>query len=123
MHTSLIIAMLQLDASAAQGWEVAKGVMLTLTTAGVMWSARTLLSVRDRVRDLSSVVMGRDGSNGLKSASKDHEERIQIIEERHSNLDAIAEFEKAQHPGPDRRHENRRLRDQAFPNPLDETPE
>lgn len=97
----------------AEGWEMAKGVMMALTTLGVGWTAKTVFFLRDDVRDLKRTV-GTDGSNGLKTAVASLSDRLGRIEDRNSRIDAVAEAERRQYPGPERRRELRRLRDSEF---------
>lgn len=99
----------------AEGWETAKGVMLTLSTAATMWIARTLFTLRDAVRDLKKTVIGADGQNGLNSKIKNVEERVDSIENRNREIDAVARAEKEQYDGPERRQNPRRLRDTLIP--------
>jgi hypothetical protein len=86
-------------------WETVKGIMLTLTTGGVLWIARTVFVVRDQVRELIIEIRGIDGKNGVKSSVADHEERIGVIEDRNNALDAVAEAERAGYHGEERRHQ------------------
>lgn len=104
-------------------WEVAKGVMLSLSTLGVGYLVRTIRSVELRMREIEIVVSGVDGKNGLRSAARDHHRRLERIEERNDRIDAVAEYEKHNYQGPERRQTSRRLRDQEFPNPLEEAPD
>lgn len=95
----------------AQTWEVAKSVMLTLTTLGVAWIARTVFVTRDDVRDLKYDVRGVDGTNGIKSIVKHLDERVGVLEDHKIMLDAVEEAERQQYQGDERRHGARRLRD------------
>lgn len=109
-----IYAVIQAATVSAEGWETAKGVMLTLSTAATMWIARTLFTLRDAVRDLKTAV-GTDGGNGVISKVKQHALRLDAIEDRNLAIDAIAEKEAREYQGPERRQSARRLRDQLLP--------
>jgi len=103
-----------LQATPAQSaWELAKGVMLTLTTAGVMGMLHLMLRMRDDVRDLKREVGTGIGGDGLKAASNDHEERIQDLEGWKIAENAITEIEKERLRGSGRFPE--RLRDNLHP--------
>lgn len=97
--------MMQVDAVAST-WELAKGVMLSLTTIGVGWTARTVFTLRDDVRDLKKSV-GLNG-NGLIAQANRNTARLDAINERHVAVDAIA----AEYGGPERRHPPNRRRDE-----------
>lgn len=92
-------------------WDIAKGVMLTLTTAGVGWTARTVFVIRDDMRDLKTDVHGRDGTNGIKSMVKQLITRVDAIEDRNLVIDAVAEAEKEEYTGDERRHGLRSVRE------------
>jgi hypothetical protein len=94
-----------------QSWEVAKGVMATLSTAGILWACKTLFKVRDDVRDLKYDVSGKDGDNGIKSLVKNLDKRVEVLEDHKIMLDAVEDAERAQYQGDERRHGARRLRD------------
>ncbi len=94
-------------------WEIGKGVMLTLTTAGVLWIARSTFFLRDDVRDLAHDVRGRDGDNGIKSSLRKLVDRTDALEGRNERLDAIKAYEKEQYAGEDRRESERRLLDKV----------
>ena len=117
-----IFAALQATTVSAEGWETAKGVMMTISTAATMWIVRTLFHLRDAVRDLKSTVIGADGRNGLNSKIRKAEARLDAIEDRNIALDTIAELEKAEYRGPERRKRPRRHRDKLLPEipPVDE---
>lgn len=102
-----------------EGWEIAKGVMLTLTTAGVVWTARTVFGLRDDLRDLKITVIGSDGTNGIASKVKRNTARLDAIEARNLAIDAVVELERKQYEGPNQRRTVRRLRDHLLPEPQD----
>lgn len=87
-------------------WELVKGVMLTVTTAGVGWTAKTVFTLRDDVRDLKKAV-GTDGKNGLISQANSNTARLDLIDERHLQEDTVTEIELELGGG-----KFRRLRDQ-----------
>lgn len=105
------IAALQATLDGNPTWEIAKGVMLSLSTASILASAALLWRLRDGVRDLKREVCGEDGKNGLKSEMRNVLRRLTAIEARNIAVDAVAEAERELHDGPDRRHHARRLRD------------
>lgn len=106
--TDLFLLMLQTIAGSSESWEVAKSVMLALITIASLWTARTVFTLRDAVRDLSTTVVGVDG---LNAKMKMVEMRLGKIEERNLKIDAIAQLEREQYDGPERREAIRRMRD------------
>lgn len=100
-------------------WELAKGVMLSLVTLGTGYLVRSVRKMEFHVRELQIDVRGIDGTNGLKGTQKEHNQRLEKIEERNERIDAVTEYEKQHYTGPERRQAHRRLRDKEFPNPLD----
>lgn len=98
---------------AALFWEVVKAVMLTITTGGVLWIARTIVLMKDEVRDLKHIVIGVDGKNGLRSTVTALKSDVDFLNDRNTALDAVAEAERRSHAGPDRRI-NSRLRDEIL---------
>lgn len=95
--------------------------MLTLSTLGVGYLVRTVRSLEVSLRLLQVDVKGEDGHNGIKSETKKHSHRIEAIEKRNARIDALAEKERQQYGGPERRQTARRERDIEFPNPLDDS--
>ncbi len=96
----------------AGAWELAKGIMLTLTTAGVLFTVKTIFGLRDALRELTVIVCGSDGQNGLRSSVRHHTERLDTIENRNRELDAISKRERELYTGPEKRHQaSRRDRD------------
>lgn len=73
-------------------WEVVKGVMLTLTTAGVGWTAKTVFTLRDDVRDLKKTV-GENG-NGLVALAANNARRLDDIDDRHLRVDTATAIER-----------------------------
>lgn len=92
-------------------WEVIRSLLLVFITGGVTWAVKILLGLRDSFHDLTIEVRGVDGKNGLKSKVKVLEGKVNAIDERHTRLDAVEEYERQQYHGEDRRKETRRLRD------------
>lgn len=110
-------SLLQLALASAQSidaaplWEVTKGVMLTASTALLTWIATTLRKVEREQVNQRHILVGVDGDNGIRSQVRLHEERLGAIEDRNLALDAVADAERHNHPGPDRRIGARRTRD------------
>ena len=104
-----MLSILESPPAVLAGWEVAKGVMTTLSTAGILGVLTLCFSLRDAVRDLKRDVSGHDGKNGIKSVVAELEERVGELEMRNAEREAV---ERAQYEGPERRHGARRLSDQ-----------
>ena len=94
-------------------WEAIKSVLLVLIAGGVGWMCRQILLMRDGFHDLANEVWGRDKKNGMRSRLADLIERVKQIDKRHERLDAITDYERQQYDGPDRRQDQRRLRDKV----------
>lgn len=94
-------------------WEIAKGVMLFSCTALLSWCAKTLREVLRTLIDHQHILVGVDGTNGLRSQVRENTEDIEQIRERNWRIDAVTEAERLQHSGPDRRAGPRRMRDVA----------
>lgn len=109
-----IFAAIQAVTTSGEGWRLVQGVMMTLTTLGVGWTAKTVFHLRDDVRELKSCV-GTDGKNGLQTAVAEINSRVRHIEERHAAIDAVAEAERNGYEGPERRYQVRRQRDSLLP--------
>jgi hypothetical protein len=92
-------------------WDLAKNVFITLTFAGVAWIARTLRDMEKRQVNLEHIVIGVDGTNGLRSIVKKNELRIDNMDDRNIAADAVAAAERQQYEGEDKRHTARRLKD------------
>ncbi|HXG71395.1 MAG TPA: hypothetical protein VNJ04_12390 [Gemmatimonadaceae bacterium] len=103
-------AMFQADPMSSS-WEVAKGVMLTLTTMGVTWIARTVFLMRDEVVLLRKCV-GMDGKNGLISEGKAHDTRIDDLEHWKTEVHAVEAADRMRYVGENKRHTRRRALDQ-----------
>jgi hypothetical protein len=78
-------------------WDVAKNVLITLTFAGVAWIARTLRDMEKRQVNLEHIVVGVDGTNGLRSIVKNNERRVDAMETRNTVSDAVAASERQQY--------------------------
>lgn len=74
---------------------------------------RELREVKTDLRDLKRDVHGTDGTNGIKSDVKLLVKRVDAIEDRNIEIDAVTEYERQQWPHADRRAGARRLRDVA----------
>jgi hypothetical protein len=98
----------------ASSWEVVKGVLLTLCTAGIIAALRLLWLMRDAIQKLTHVVFGAAGNNGLFTLSTLHDLRLDALEEWRTKLNAISEIERELWEGPDRRRYIRRLRDRLM---------
>jgi hypothetical protein len=92
-------------------WEMAKGVMLTFSTAGIGWLISTVRRVEKRQVTLEHLVIGVDGKNGMRSKVTTLGEDVAAIKLRNERIDTITEYEKKQYPGEDRRQGPRRIRD------------
>lgn len=92
-------------------WEIAKGIMLFVSTSLLAWIATTLRRVEQTLVKHEHILIGVDGKNGLRSKVAHNDERLDALEKRNIAIDAVAEAERDLHPGPDRRHDARRLRD------------
>jgi hypothetical protein len=85
-------------------WEIAKGVMLFVITTGVGFMVKLLWFVRDKVIEHDTTLYGRDKDNGLRGGLRGLTDRVGLIEDRNTAIDAVAAAERAQHQGPERRH-------------------
>lgn len=94
-------------------WEIAKGIMLFACTALLTWCAKTLREVLRQLIDHQHILVGVSGTNGLRSEVNQNTADIDAIKERNWKIDAVTEAENRLHPGPDRRHGARRMRDVA----------
>ncbi len=113
MIPSLVI-LAQTTPAVSMSWDAFTGILLSLTTLGVLWTARTVFSLRDNVRDLMGEV-GIDGKNGLKRKYADIDCRLSNIESRNDRIDAIVANERDQWKGDERREDLRRERDSLLP--------
>lgn len=93
--------------SSPEFWEVAKGVMLTLSTSGILALLKMNWSMRDKVRDLSNEWPH------LKDQVNRIDNRVKRIENRNTRLDAVYSdyiTDLDRHNGPERRQSAQRLR-------------
>lgn len=109
-------------------------ILMTFITGLLGYSSRVLYCLRDDVRDLKKEVKGDDGKGGMtadinrlrKDADwllrrrweQDEAERVRSDLKRR----ALAEAERDQYDGPDRRHDVRRDRDRladTYENPIE----
>jgi hypothetical protein len=114
MNPPELYALLQATTTAgeiASFWEIAKGVLLFSITGLLAWIANTLRDMVKRQVVLEHIVVGMEGTNGLRSRMGAAEERIDLIEDRNLVIDAVAKAEEEQYKGEERRHGLRRLRD------------
>jgi hypothetical protein len=102
-------------------WEMAKGLMLFLSTALLSWIAKTVAQVRTSQRDQLHILKGVDGDGGFKkdiaglvSTVRSHDRRLRRIEGRFIGIDAVEDADEQDHPGADRRLSLRRTRDQIL---------
>ncbi|HXG69474.1 MAG TPA: hypothetical protein VNJ04_02555 [Gemmatimonadaceae bacterium] len=102
---------LQIDPLSATSWEVAKGVMLTLTTSGVSWIAWTLFIVSRDVHDLKKCV-GINGNTGLEGQGKAHAGRLGKLETWKTEVHAVEAADRMRYEGENKRHTRRRALDQ-----------
>jgi hypothetical protein len=85
-------------------WEIIKGVMLFVITGCASYMARKFMSMSDFVKDHETAIYGQHGANGLKRGLKGVTDRVDLIEDRNTAIDAVTAAERAQYLGPDRRH-------------------
>ncbi|HXG72577.1 MAG TPA: hypothetical protein VNJ04_18390 [Gemmatimonadaceae bacterium] len=103
-------AMFQADPM-SQSWEIAKGVMLALTTMGVTWIARTVFLMRDEVILLRKCV-GLNGNTGLEGQGKAHNSRLGKLETWKTEVHAVEAADRMRYEGENKRHTRRRALDQ-----------
>ena len=91
-------------------------VLMTLLTTCAGFIARLLYTLRDEVRDLKrdlrevkKDIHGVDGSNGIKSDVRLLVQRVDVLEDWKIAQIAVAETERRQYHGPDRRAGPRRM--------------
>ncbi len=103
-----------------------RGRAIQETAEAVVKVATTMESHASEVRDFWTVVTkklartefilcGANGDNGLYSMVKTHNERLQSIEDRNLEIDAISSIERQQYHGPEKRQTKRRMRDNLLP--------
>lgn len=102
-----------------ESWEIAKGIMLSLSTLGVGYLVRSVHKMEFAVMELQREVFDKDGNNGLKREAARQKDEIAAIKDRNLAIDTLAKKERDQYQGEERRRHLRRERDQVFPNPLD----
>ncbi len=100
----------------AESWEIAKGVMLSLSTLGVGYLVRAVRTMEFSVRALQITVTGEDGKNGLKSQAGLHDARIDDLEIWRTKLDTASAMERELYEGEERRQRSRRIRDKLLNN-------
>lgn len=94
-------------------WEVAKGVMIALTTLGVGYLIRTDRNREIRTVELEREVFDRDGDNGLKRKMGRVKTRLDSLEAWRIQQDTIDAIEEEQRQEVGRGRE--RLRDKLHP--------
>lgn len=101
---SAVLAGLPAEPTAPAWWEIAKGVLLFAITGLLAFVARDFRWMRDLVRDHDQAIYGKEGQNGLKRGLKAVTDRVDLIEDRNTAIDAVTEAERSQWHGPERRH-------------------
>lgn len=101
---SAVLALVPTETTPAW-WEIAKGILLFAITSILAFIAKGFWSMRDLVRDHEVAINGRNGENGIKRGLKAVTDRVDLIEDRNTAIDAVAEAERAQWHGPERRHQ------------------
>lgn len=114
------MTLLQMASAAAppEMWEVTKGVMMFVITGLLTMVAKRADALVKQLADqakrqvnLEHIVVGVDGANGLRSRVSQLEETVEDIHTRNERIDAVAEYERQQYQGEDRRAGPRRIRD------------
>ena len=72
-------------------WEIAKGILLFTTTATLAYVARTLGQVLKGMQTLQFIVVGVDGTNGLRSKVSALGTRVDAIEGKAIAAEAVRE--------------------------------
>lgn len=113
-----VLALLQTPQFGAEAWDMAKSVMITLSTLGVGYLVKTVRAMEFSVRSLQTTVTGEDGRNGLRGDTKLHNSRLAKLEEWRTKLDTAAAVERELYEGEERRQTSRRVRDKLLNNEL-----
>lgn len=100
-YTLMSVSVLLQAVSLPPQWEIFKGVMITVGCAGIMWLCRTVFVLRDKLMKAEPA---------LKNVSL-MSKQIRALQNWRIRLEAVAQSEKANYHGPERRHGARRLRD------------
>ncbi len=111
-----VFALLQTPQVGAEPWEIAKGVMLSLSTLGVGYLVKTVRAMEFSVTSLQNIVTGVDGKNGLKGDAKLHDARLDELEIWRTKLDTASVIERELYEGEERRQRSRRIRDKLLNN-------
>lgn len=108
-----MLSALALQAALEQSptWELAKGLLLFVSTSGISYGVVLLRRIVQGQQRHENILIGVDGKNGLRSKVDLLITRVDALEDRAIALDAVAEAERHLHPGPDRRVGSRRMRD------------
>lgn len=94
--------------------ETVKVSLLAIITAAVLWTARTVFVNRDDTQKIKQLLFGVDGGNGkdgILSELTVLSGNMRAVLHWKMAMDAVEEYEKDMHPGEERRHRTRRLRD------------
>lgn len=95
-------------------WEAIKGALLSATVLLLVAACRLLWKQTVAIQQLLHIVIGTDGKNGLKAASRLHNARLDDLEKWQLQMDTAAAIERELYEGPDRRKEARRIRDKII---------
>jgi hypothetical protein len=88
---ALVLLMAVPDSTPPGLWEIAKGTMLFVITGGVGFMCKLLWGMRDMVVEHESAIHGHKGENGLKRGLKAVTDRVDLIEDRNTAIDAVRE--------------------------------
>lgn len=120
-----VVTAVQHAADLAPLWEIVRNTLITLTAGGVAWIVRSLRDMDKRQVVIEHIVVGVDGKNGLRARMTAAEGQIGLQRDRNVALDTVAEIERTEYEGDERRHEQRRFRDMIrdeLENPTRRTP-
>lgn len=100
-------------ASSFFGSDEFRNALWTLGIALLGFLSRLVYTLRDDVRDVKYDLRGKGTGEGLIATVARHEARLDVIEDWKIALDAVADAERREHVGPDRRVGPRRKLDVA----------
>lgn len=101
VYSALTATMLLQAAELPPQWEILKGVMIAIATAGILWACRTLFVIRDKF------IKAEPALKNLNLMVK----QIRALQNWRIRIEAVARSERENHPGDERRNGGRRLRD------------
>lgn len=77
----------------AAGWEIVKGVLITLGAAAAIGSYKMMFGIRDTVRDTRRDLRGEKGDNGIIGEVKKITDRLEKLEAWKIAEDAVTAVE------------------------------